>query len=200
MRVTWLIHVSDMTNTCVWHDTQKWLLGPRPHCILQVRVWHDSLMCAAWRDTLSYVTFRKSDLYLVALLWKMISNIRHDSLTCAAWRDTWSSWPDSFLCMTWPLPMCHVPHSYVWHASFLCITWLRPMCDMPHSYAWHDFFLWVACLSFMCITRLIHGCDIPHSYVWYASFLCITWLSPMGWLRLVGSLKFQVSLAKVPYK
>ena len=34
-------------------------------------------------------------------------------------------------------------HSYVWHDSFLCVTWLIPMCDMTHSYVWHDSFLCV---------------------------------------------------------
>jgi len=46
--------------------------------------------------------------------------------------------------------------------------------DMSHLCVWH--------YSFMCVTGLIHA--------WYA----------MGWLRLVGSLKLQVSFAKEPYE
>jgi len=29
--------------------------------------------------------------------------------------------------------MCDTTHSYVWHDSFICVTWLIYLCDMPHS-------------------------------------------------------------------
>jgi len=31
---------------------------------------------------------------------------------------------------------------------------------------------------------------------WHGSFICVTWHIPMGWLRLIGSLKIQVSFAE----
>jgi len=58
--------------------------------------------------------------------------------------------------------MCDMTHSYVWHDSFLCVTWLIPMCDMTHSYVWHD--------SLICVSWLINMWDMTHSYVWHDSF------------------------------
>jgi len=34
------------------------------------------------------------------------------------------------VCVTWPIHMCDMTHSYVWHDSFICVTWLICMCDM----------------------------------------------------------------------
>ena len=42
-----------------------------------------------------------------------------------------------------------------------------------------------------------HVCGVPHICVWYGSSRKE---ATMGWLRLVGSLKLQVSFAKEPYK
>jgi len=43
---------------------------------------------------------------------------------------------------------------YAWHVSFICVTWRIHLCDMPHSYMWHDLF--------MRVTWLIHICDMTH--------------------------------------
>jgi len=114
-------------------------------------------------------------------------------------------WHDSFICVTWLIHVCDMTHSYVWHDSFICVTWLVHVCDMTRSYVWHH--------SFIRVTWLIHMCDMTHSYVWHDSFIRVTWhalfifvtrliliLRGMEWLRLVGSLKSQVSFAKEPYK
>jgi len=87
-------------------------------------------------------------------------------------------------CVTWPIHICDMTHSYVWHDSFICETWLihrpspcsplRPcttaLRDMTHSssYVWHD--------AFICTTWLIHMCDIIHSCVWQYSLIRATWL------------------------
>jgi len=63
------------------------------------------------------------------------------------------------------------------HGSFICVTWHIHMCDMTLPHVWQD--------SFVCVT-------------WH--ILCVTWIVRMGWLRLVGSLKLQVSFAKEPCK
>jgi len=82
-----------------------------------------------------------------------------------------------------------VTHSYVRrdsliHDSFIRETWLIHIWrDMTHSYMRHDSFIYGA-------TWLIHTWDMT----------LVTWLTNMGWLRLVGSLKLQVSFAKEPYK
>jgi len=74
----------------------------------------------------------------------------------------------AFTSMTWLLPMCHMPHSYVWHDSFLCVACLIHMCDMTPSYVSHA--------AFKCMTWLHNIQDILHSYVSHHSFKCVTWL------------------------
>ena len=69
-----------------------------------------------------------------------------------------------------------MPHLCVWHDSFLCV--------------WHDSFVRVTWLVCMCVTWLIHmGLTLPRLEN-----------ATMGWLRVVGSLKLQVSFAKKPSK
>jgi len=71
--------------------------------------------------------------------------------------------------------MSGMTRSYVWHASFLCVTWLIHMCGMPHScfgisnsYFAHSAhsYVWRA---------FIPKCNICHLYLWHASFMCVTW-------------------------
>jgi len=71
--------------------------------------------------------------------------------------------PDSSICVTWLFHVWHMTHSYVRHNFFICVTWpmrmchlilshgtwLIRMCDMTHSYE--------ACDSFMY--------DVTYSYV-----------------------------------
>jgi len=78
-------------------------------------------------------------------------------------------------------------HSCVCHDSFMCVTGLIDTCDMTHAHVWHD-----------------------HSCVWHDAFVRVTWrihmhaqchtqhtqMGGMGWLRLVGSIKLQVSSAE----
>ena len=67
--------------------------------------------------------------------------------------------PRSWMRVTWPIHMCDMISSCVWHDSFICVTWLIHMCDMAHSCMWND--------SFICVKWLIHMCDMTHSYVWH---------------------------------
>ena len=71
----------------------------------------------------------------------------------------------------WPIHVCDMTHSYVWHGSFIWVTWLIRMCDMAHSYLWHD--------PFICVTWLIYMCDMTHLYVKYDWFICVIWLIRM---------------------
>ena len=44
--VTWLIHVCDMTHSCVWHDSFIYVTWRIYVCdVTHSRVWHDSLIC-----------------------------------------------------------------------------------------------------------------------------------------------------------
>jgi len=64
------------------------------------------------------------------------------------------------------------------------------MCDMTHSYVYRD--VHMCTVTFICVPRdsyVRSACLLSHSYV----------CTVMGWLRLVGSLKLQVSFVKEPY-
>jgi len=90
--VTWLTLMTH-THAIMWHDSHSWLCDmTHTHATYKQIMWHDSHI---WRifhichtnicviqggedsyDPLSlWVIFRKSDLYLVALLWKMTCNL-----------------------------------------------------------------------------------------------------------------------------
>jgi len=104
---------------------------------------------------------------------------------------------------------------YAWQDTFRCVR-LFQMCDMPFykkayrtservSHIWmclvtHRKESWHAS-EWAANTRLkrhIAHLNESHASEWVLSLvLC---LRAMGWLRLVGSLKLQVSLAKEPYK
>ena len=76
---------------------------------------------------------------------------------------------------------------YVYSASFSEGTWLVEVCDMACSYVWRDS---CTCVTWLCmrVTWLIHMCD--------DLFVRVARLIHMGWLRSVGSIKSQVSLAE----
>jgi len=117
------------------------------------------------------------------------------------------------ICVTWLIYVWRdsliwdMTPSYVWHDSFICVTWLLHICDMTHSYVWHyryvrhDSFMYDVTYSCICVPWLLHICDMTHSCsdiidMCDMTRLCMTWLTDMGWLRLVGSLKLQVSFAE----
>jgi len=77
----------------------------------------------------------------------------------------------------------------------MCVPWLIYMCDMQlpcSALSW----ITVSSLTHMCVTCLIHMCDMTH-WAWSRCpcFHMWTWFL-MGWLRLVGSFKLQVSFAE----
>ena len=86
----------------------------------------------------------------------------------------------------------------------MCATWLVHTCDVPCWILWNDslflcFHLGKTSFFRECNTRARHH---VHTYVRRDSFMCVTRLVcyHTRWLRLVGSLKFQVFFAKEPYK
>jgi len=140
----------------------------------QLYVWHD--MCVTWCIRM----------YDYACVWC-------DSLTCVIWLIHTLSIPPSvgsgaFMRVTWPMYMCDMTHSYVWHTyayvwhdSSTCMTWLcicvawPKFCDMTHSYVWHDSFICVTCLC-ICVAWLIHICEwsMHTSHEWVMSHI---WMS-----------------------
>jgi len=163
--VTWLIHVCDMTHSCVWRYSFKcvtWLIHvcDMTHSCM----WHDSFMFATW---LVRTGFR-----LKAL--DQVCGMTH------SWRGHEVS-----ACKTSLILMCDLTHSYVWQDFFF-------MCDMAHSHVWHDsFYVWQSVLWVIKSgTRLVHMRDISPFMLWdmtrpYGrpprevcrdSLVCVTWI------------------------
>jgi len=126
--------------------------------------------------------------------------------------------PVTVVCVTWRTHVCDMTQWNLWHDSLICLsvsvihiyihiyiyTYMPSHCrvrDMTHAYLWHDW---------------MRTCDTTHWYIWQFSLTCVwhvsvvyvwhdwsmwvtrltcIWLN-MGWLRLVGSLKLQVSFAE----
>jgi len=86
-------------------------------------------------------------------------------------------------CVTWPIHVCGMTHSYVWHDSFVCVTWLIRMCGMTHScVTWRVYYDWFICDTYLVTDAYIHMCDMTHSYVCHDSpmprleYQRVTWL------------------------
>jgi len=109
--MTWLIHVCDMTHSCVWHDTHE--------CVMLLMK-----LCVPWLTCLAtwYSNCRTTHVCDIHH-----SFVRHDSMQV-----TWfihvcdmthsCVWHDSFMCVTWLIHVCDMTHSCAWHESFMCVT------------------------------------------------------------------------------
>jgi len=94
MCVAWLIHVCDMTHSCVWHDSficVTWFIHVCD--MTHLHVWHDAFM-------------------RVTRLIHMC-DVTHSYV-----------WHDVFICLSWLVHRCDMTHSYVWRDVFICVTWL----------------------------------------------------------------------------
>jgi len=176
--VTWLVHMCDMTHSCVtWliHTCGQGGQGSRLNSdpcwdMTHAYVWYGTFTCVIWHIHMCDMThpyvWHVSFIYAARVVdWIQIPVETWLVHMC----DMTHSyvWHDSFICATWRIHMCNMTHSYVWHDSFICATWRIHMCDMSHSYVWHD--------AFICVTWRIHMCDMTHSYVWHDAFICVTW-------------------------
>jgi len=142
--------------------------------------------------------------------------LRHDTFICVTWlihvcnitrHHHLREWHYSLIWVTWLIHMCYMTYVtchtyeramlhtcwYVWHESFTWVTLLIDLSDVTHSYVWHDSFICVRHESFIRVPWLIYRSDITPAFR--------NWMSmDMGWLRLLGSKKLQVSFAKETYK
>jgi len=147
-RVTWLIHIYDVTHSYVWRDSFI--------CVTHHdHVWHVSFiyvtwLVLVWHDSFIYVT------------WLILPYVTR--LVCHAPRTnvTW------LIYIPWSIHICDMTHSYEWHDSFIRVTWLLHMCHVIRSYVWRD--------SLIFATSRIHKCDVTHWYVPYGLFMHATWL------------------------
>ena len=114
--VTWLIHICDITHSCV-----KWL----GRVMTQEGRRRERVSKPVGECTHVHAQKEKSGRLI------HMRDMSHSSVQ----RDA------SFICVTWRIHMCDMTHSYLWHDAFICVTWLIHMCDMTHSYVWHDAFI-----------------------------------------------------------
>ena len=165
IRVTWLIHMCDMTHSCVWHD---------------------SFICVTW--LISYradVTCRKCVTWLIyiCVTWLIhICDMTHSYV-----------WHDSFLCVTWLISyradvtcretaclafkfawMSHVTHmkesrhayervmSRLWIS--LWISYVTRMDESCHTYGWVMSHVWMRHVTHMNASRHTYECFM--SYIW----------------------------------
>ena len=134
--VTWLIHMCDMTYLYVFAAipccrlNQRWCVMSRTHTHTPIPVcdmthsyvWHDSFICVIWLIH----TCDMTHLYVFAA-----------SPCCLLNQRCTKNFKKLWCVMSRTHTHTHT-HSCVWHDSFICVTWLIPMCDMTHSYVWHD--------------------------------------------------------------
>jgi len=159
-------------------------------------VWRDSLdvydvtrwTCVTWPVDMCYVTCSYE--WKGCRMSERLSCMCHDSLICVTWLvntltwlvDMWTWLVDMW---TWLVMSVRLP--CMCHDSLICVPWLVNM---------------LTWLFDMC-TWPVDVCDVTHSYEWrgcvksvelpcmcHDSLICVTWLVNMGWLRLVGSLKW----------
>jgi len=125
VRVTWLIHMCDMTHSYVWHD---------------------SLICVTWLfhtcdTTYSYTCARTRD---------VVQTLSRINGSCHVWmshvtREVVMSHTNVSINES-----CQITHSHIWHDPFTYVTWLIYMCDMTHLHVRHDSFTCVTRLFHMC--------------------------------------------------
>ena len=153
--------VLNVTPAYVCHDTsicETWLIhldvsSPDISCIKE---WRRPIECLVFlghflkKSPMISVSFVTNDLQLEASCWSS------PPCNCVGLMN--------FTGVTWPIQMCDMTHSDVWHDVWRCVPWLIHMHKLICSYVWHD--------SFICVTCLIRMRHSWSFYVWHDSFIC----------------------------
>jgi len=113
IRVTWRIHMCDMTPSSVWHDAFMCVtfmcvtLHIHTCDMTHSYVWYDAFICVTWH-------FHVCGFH--------VCDIAYSSV-----------WHDAFICVTWHLqPLWHDAFLFV---AFMCVTLRIHMCAMTFSQA-----------------------------------------------------------------
>jgi len=152
----------DKTHTCVWHDSLICLAWRIHMCdITPSYVWHDSLIRVTWLIDTCDVT--QPYVYsILSAIWR--SHVWKDPSICAV-RLLFFFWHE--------LHARDTNHPSKWHDSILGVIWrLR---------VWKDQWIRVVrvicfCdMTFMRVTQTIHHCDTTHRHVWHDPFIVAPW-------------------------
>jgi len=109
-RVTWLVHLCDMTRSCVWWKDS--LVGRPATCdMTRSFVWRDSFMCATW--------------LVIYCVRGIVHRLCGESHSCSF------VWRDLLICVMSRLTRRQTCN--VWRDSFICVTWLVHVCDMTRD-------------------------------------------------------------------
>ena len=133
-RVTWLIHMWDMTHLYMWHESIIYMWD-MSHSHMQHKSI-DTEMSAWWNMTHLYTWF--------IYVWDMTHlYVRHESLTMCI-RETWFIHNVTQItqhrnaCLIQYDSFIHTTHLYMGHDSFIYGTWLIYTWDMSHSHTRHE--------------------------------------------------------------
>jgi len=151
--VTWLIHMCDMTHSyvtwvmnytwCVYHITDTW------KCKLSfIRVTCDvthSVIRVTW-------LFHTCDMTPSHVTW----------VTNYIWNTHSFVWS-----------VTRFANSFAWHDSFICVTWLIPM--WHESRTIYDGYITLEILGSVSCVR--HDLFTAQIYAWHDSPICVTWLT-----------------------
>jgi len=142
----WMSHVAHI-NESANEDTSP-----------QLYVWHYSFKSVTWLIDMCDMMCVWHDSLMCAT-----HNVWYESLICAAF---------SIICVTSPIVMCDMTHSYVCHDSFICATrhihkCVNHMCDINHYYVtWRDG----------------KSCHKIMSHIWLRTHCYVTWLTIAPWV------------------
>jgi len=153
-----------------WHPSTTQTLHTLTHEHTLMHVRRDSFMCG-----MTYLCVNVNDMI-------------YTRPSCVTWLIY--VWDGSF--------MCNMTHLCVWHESFLYVTWFIPMYDMTHSYMWHDSFLCVTWLTHLCtthsMTRLcmdVHGwCTSTHKHTFTCTWMVYIHTQPYIHMYMDGCTRF----------
>jgi len=181
IRVTWLIHMCDMTPSYVWHDScicVTWFLHMCD--MTHSYVWHDSCICVTWLIHTCVMThsYKCHDSF-ICVSWLMHACVQ---LRCECCGGHSYMCHDSFLQVPWPfhmwhnscMPVCSRVASFAEAIhicdSSTCVPWLMP-------WPTHSFVMTHACLR-VGVLRALRRSSIyvTSSYVCHHLFICVSWL------------------------
>ena len=167
MYVTWLIHVCDMTHSCVWHDSFMYVTWLIQICdMTHSCVWHDSFM---------YVT------RLIHVCDMTHSCMWHDSFVY-----TDQPHHDSLIYETWLLHKCDscmpristytmTPSIWTYTLALSRANLLAARGNESRQHVWMNFFIQATCHIYKWVMLHVREyictyMEMSHSYVWHDSF------------------------------